>query len=287
MKIKSSRLYSHPVLSTMYDDYKNSVFKVTVKAYKKVRSMTIDINVELTNDKLNELIEKEIAKIVCHLECPKTKLRYTKDLNIGDNKIEINNANLNDQLQIITFVVANKDIDNYYSSDFNDDFQDNKFYIEYGSVLAISNQIEIPIEKDIYDLSKVPSIVSIVPYASETDHKIYIDMDSDKIMVRLQKNDYTNYSGVGKGKSKFTPILHSMLIIPALTYVFDVLKSDSETFYSYENKRWFKALDKRFNGMNKTFNYDDLKQQDSFTMAQEILEVPICEALEKLNMMGE
>ena len=66
MKIKSSRLYSHPVLSTMYDDYKNSVFKVTVKAYKKVRSMSMNINVELTNDKLNELIKKEIAKIVCH-----------------------------------------------------------------------------------------------------------------------------------------------------------------------------------------------------------------------------
>lgn len=35
MKIKSSRLYSYPVLSAMYDDYINSSFNIRVKAFKK------------------------------------------------------------------------------------------------------------------------------------------------------------------------------------------------------------------------------------------------------------
>ena len=287
MKIKSSRLYSYPVLSAMYDDYINSNFNIKEKAFKKTKNWLLNIECNLDNNELLSLINNNKAKIVCHFECQKTKLRYTKDLNIGDNNFEIPNADINEQLQIVAFVVANENISNYYSRSFNPDYGTSRFDIEIGSVLAISNQPDIPIEKNIYDLSNVPSIISIVPYNSETDHKMYIDMDdNNKIMVRLQKNDYQNYSELGRGVSDYTPILHSMIIIPALTHVFEILKSDIETFHTYEDKRWFKALSKKFEALNKKFDYDELKNQDSLSLAQEIIECPIEMSLKNLLSIG-
>lgn len=285
MKIRSSRLYSYPVLSPMYDNYKNSKFEIKVRAYKKVKTLSLNIDCLLDNKEILSLIDQHKAEIVCHFECQKTKLRYTKLLSVGENLFDIPSASINEQLQIIAFVVLKEDIKNFYSKDFDVDYSNSTFDLEIGSVLAISNQPDIPIIKDIYDLSNVPSIISIVPYENSNDHKIYIDMDSEKIMVRLQKEDYKKYSTIGKGVSEYTPILHSTLIIPALTYVFDMLKSDEETFHSYENKRWFNALEKKFESMDKKLSFDDLKNQDPFLISQEILEVPIAETLTNLQTL--
>lgn len=287
MKIKSSRLYSYPVLSSMYDDYINNKFEIKMKAYKKTRNLLLTINCTLDNEEMLKLINGRKAKIVCHFECQKTKLRYIKDLVVGENNFEIPNSDINEQLQVIAFVVAIKDINGYYSKSFNQDYGNSRFSFETGAVLAISNQPDIPIDKDIYDLSNVPSIISIVPYVSETDHKIYIDMDdNNKIMVRLQKTDYQKYSELGKGVSDYTPILHSMFIIPALSHVFEMLKSDVETFHTYENKRWFKALVKKFESVDKKFDYEELKNQDSLSLAQDIIESPIENALTNLLSLG-
>lgn len=283
MKIRSSRLYSYPVLSAMYDDYNNSQFLIKLKALKKTKNLSLNINCILDNDELLNLIEKQDAKIVCHIECQKTKLRYLEDICLGENNIDIPNSNINEEVQVVAFVIANKEIQSFSSKDFNVDYGNAKFNFEAGSVLAISNQPDIPIEKDIYDLSNVPSIISIVPYNSDTDHKIKIDMDDkNKIMVRLQKDDFQKYSELGKGISEYTPILHSIIIIPALTYVFDILKSDYDTFHSYEDKRWFKALAKKFEKLNIKFEFEILKNYDSLSLAQEIIESPIEETLKNL-----
>lgn len=286
MKIKSSRLFLHPVLSSMYDDYEKSSFEIKVKAYKKVKNLSLSINCYLDNKELIDLINTDYAKIVCHFECQKTKLRYTEELNIGENFFEIPSANLNEELQIIAFVVSSNQIQHFHSSNFNKEYENMKFLIEPGSILAISNQPDIPIVKDIYDLSTVPSIISIVPYNAENSHKIFIDMDNDKIMVRLQKKEYQKYTELGKGISDFTPILHSIIIIPALTYVFDMLKSDEETFHSYETKRWFKSLQKKFLTMNKKFEFSELQNMDSLYIAQEIIEDPIIDSLTNLLVLG-
>ena len=52
MKIKSSRLYSYPVLSAMYDDYINSSFNIRVKAFKKTKNLLLNINCDLNNNEL-------------------------------------------------------------------------------------------------------------------------------------------------------------------------------------------------------------------------------------------
>ena len=140
MKIKSSRLYSYPVLSSMYDDYINNKFEIKMKAYKKTRNLLLIINCTLDNEEMLKLINDGEAKIVCHFECQKTKLRYIKDLVVGENTFEIPNSDINEQLQVIAFVVAIKDINGYYSKSFNQDYGNSRFSFETGAVLAISNQ---------------------------------------------------------------------------------------------------------------------------------------------------
>lgn len=288
MKISSSRLYPYPILSPMYDDYVNSTFKIEVKAYKKVKKLLLRIHCELQNDELLELIKEKKAKVVCHFECPKTKFRYLTDLKLADNSFEIKSSDINNQLQIIAFIIAKDSIEHFNSKDFNKDYGNAKFSFEPCAILAISNQLVIPIEKDIYELSNVPSIISVVPYNEEKNNKrMIVDMDSDdKIRILLFQDEYKKYAELGNGISNFTPILYSILIIPALIYVFETLKSDESVFQLYESKRWFKVLKKKLESMDKKFDYENIRTLDSLELAQEIIETPLVDSLSNLLLLG-
>lgn len=284
MRIKSNRLFSYPVLTSMNDDYVNCFFKTTIKAMKRVRNLQISIECELDNSELLNLLEVSKAEIICHIECSKTKLRYIEKLELGINNIEIDSRFINENIEIVTFIIAKEDIIDYSSSKFNKDYNNTCFKIDRGQILAIASQVDIPIMKDIYDLSDVPSIITIVP--SNVKY-MEVNMDDHKIMIKLPKRDFDNYSIFGKSISMHTPILHSMVIVPTLTHVIDELIKRNDDFEGYSDRRWFGVLKKKIESLNYDFNSDTMGRIGSLQLVQEILESPLSVALENLPQLKE
>ena len=289
MKINDDRLYPYPVLSPMYDDYVNNKFEINVQANKKNKKTILNIDYSIDNKEFNEMIVNKKISIFCHFECPKTKLRYIKELSVEKNNFEeISNSKLDEELQIVAFAVANEDINDFFSQDFNKDYENNKFKLECGTILGISNQKEIQITKDLYDLSKVPSIISIAPYVEEVqgENKIKINLDKDKITVLLAKSEYDKYVAL-KSNQKLEAIFHSSIIIPTLTYVFDVLKQEEDQD-SFSAKQWFKCLKKKCKELlnidiSDVSDTSRFKDEPSLYIAQELMDTPIKDVFSNIN----
>lgn len=287
MKIRNSRFFPYPVLSSMYDDYVGCQFEIEVKAKKGKKRLYIDITPKLNSKTLTTMIDNEQAEVVAHFECGRTRFRTVEKLKANETlSLEFQSGDLNDNLEVIAFVVSKKDISRFQSlnNEFNDEFGNASFIIDAGSILAISNQIDIPVPKDIYDLSNVNSIVSITSKQDDDNSSsISIYLTDTKIRVLLPKDTYIDYSGIGKTENQYTPILHTMFVFPALVYALDTLKSlDDDKWIDVENNLWFKVIKKKVEAIHGQFDKGIIEQFTSIIIAQELIENPFPVAVNTL-----
>lgn len=82
------------------------------------------------------------------------------------------------------------------------------------------------------------------------------------------------------------PVMHSMLIVPALMYTFMELKECRDQLYEYEDYRWFRGLKKACAKMDIFLDKDGLENIDAFEVAQKLLDSPISKAVEFLMLGG-
>ena len=278
MKIRNTRMFPHPVLSSMHDDYVNCEFKINVDAEKTKKQLIIKVNPSLKSSTLCQMIYSKLAKIVLHLECGKTRFRKLVELELNkENTIVFPSGELNEDLQIVAFVIANDDIRKFKAIDneFNSDYGNISFEIEKGTIWAISNQLELPVKKDIYDLSNINSIVSIISAQTDTN-KMSIELLDTKIRVSLPKETFIHYCGMGKTENAYTPILYSMFVIPAITYAIDYLQSiGPDHWIDIERFLWFRVIKKKCEEKYGAFDENIIKKYTSVKIAQDLIDDPI------------
>ena len=219
-------------------------------------------------DKITELNDKAIAK--------GTKEKV-KDILLKDKDV-------NGIVQICSFVIAEKDIDKYTNESFAADYRGWKFNIEKGCILAIGNQYNVRINKIRDDLANTSSIFSIVPNADQTENNLLVDLGQQKIVISLPEKTYQQYYNI-QGYIDIQPAMHSMIIVPALVYVFSELRS-TENLEEMEYYRWYRSLKKACNGIGINIDEEGLKKMDLFKVAQQLLNSPISKAIEYSAMGG-
>lgn len=284
MKIRNSRMFSYPVLSNMYDDYKHSSFTIKTEAQKTRDKLVITITPIIDCQPIIELISNNKAELVVHFECGLTRYRNIGIMHFGANKFEFAGEKLNGNLQIVVFIVAKETINNFNCNLLNDEYGNSTFNIERGSIIGISNQPDVPVPKNIYDLSNINSIVSVIPGDSD-DTNMIIEYDDVKIRVKLPEEAFISYSPIGKEVSDRTPILHTMVVIPALIHILDLLAME-DNWVDFEEYLWFKVIKKRCEEKYGVFDQKIIKEKKSVIIAQELINSPIIEAMNNLMEMG-
>ena len=289
MKIKKNKIFPYPVLSNMYDDYINCNFLLKVNAKKNRRKLVLAVEPVINCLTINNLLDEKKAKIVLHVECARTKHRQVFDLDKENKIFQIKSESINDNLQIVAFVVANEHfiISSLKNEDINREYGNANFSIEKGSILAISNQYDIAIDKDKFDLMNVNSIISVISKDDLTDNNIEFKLTDSKIRIFLPKDIYVNYSLIGKTENEFTPILHAMFVIPALAYALDYLKMCND-WLDIENNKWFKVIKKKCENKYKCdFDKNFIENFSSIKIAQDLIDSPYNEAIQNLLGMGD
>ena len=280
MQLKSNKLFPHPVLWEEKDDYKNNnTFSIIVNYSTFPKKTDIQIVVELKNAQLISLIGLK-ADIICHIECPATKYRNSFNLNIGENTITIPSNELNGKVEIVGVIQTNTMIDNYNNEDFCDFYKNMEFKIEAYSIIAISPQYNIFIEKETDNLSNVSSIISVIP---DSDKKVMTVSceNPNKIYIKLPPKSYSYYSPISKNFS-YNELIFSLLIVPALVSVFDYLIK-AEELDVFEDYRWFRGLSKKIKEVTKSeLTVELLKKSDLLELSQRLLAYPIDDAFEKI-----
>lgn len=281
MEIKN-KLFPYPVLCSFNDDYIASKFQCDISQSKSFKEIIIDYKIENSNEYLNKMVDSDELEYVFHIECPTTSYRKiikTCNLN-GSYKIPLDQVN--DTIVINLFLIAKDDIVDYYNLDFNKDYSNITFQVVKGNIMAIADPYRITVEKQDEDLGRIESIFSISRRAADDSAEIKIELNDDKIRLMLNKDDYTNYNKI-VNNPVFVPTLQSILIFPALIYIFDDLKNGG--FEDYTDKQWFQSMSKTFEKNGSKLGLDLLENKTSFELAQVVLDSPVKRAFEQIVNM--
>ena len=273
------KLYPYPVLGEVYDDYKTSKFESELIGFDKDgKEVIIKVKCRTDNPELLKLFEEGKVKYTVHIECSQTSYREIVQSVDGYIEHRIKDECLLGKVQICMFITATDSINGYNSLDFNDEYEDAAFDIEKGHILAIGNQFDARVEKEKDDLGKIPSIFSILPNVKDNE-EMSLELSGDKVKIYLCKKDYDNYKRIGQSY-KLQPACHSMIILPILVHIFDLLKASD--FDDFEDNRWFRALRKALKNNNIDLTKDNLNNISSITLAQKVLNNPLSRALNNL-----
>lgn len=280
MEIKY-KLYPYPVLWDKNDDYKKpSKFSVEVEPKEDFKNIKLKINFLLKDKEIEKLIKENKAEYVVHIEGTST---YFREI-ISTKETEINyvlkDRDILGRLQVNFFILARQDIKNYKNDNFNEDYSSETFNLKKGNIIAIADGYRFDIEKNDDELGKISSIFSICKKETVEQTGMTIDMGYEKIRIGLNITDYVNYSQLSQNPNKVESV-NSVIIFPALIYIFEQLKKDfNET--DYTEYKWFRALENIFKKNGEDLNKGLLENEISIDLAQRVLNYPIERAFNSL-----
>lgn len=274
------RLYPHPILWEYVDDYKNSKFDCNVVMKRNFRNFILEVSFKLENIGLQKMIDDGLAEFLVHVESPKSSFRIIKSSDVKEKKITISEKNILGKVSICSFIVAKKDIDNFFNNDWDEEYGGLAFQVSKGSILAIGSQYTFYAEKKDDGLSHFPSIFTIYKKETTEEMPLEIEINDDKIKVGLNIKDYENYSPTIYQNQEIVDIVNSFIIFPVLIYVFERLK---ENIDEYSNYRWFKSIEKLLGKYNRKLNTDLLDVTSSYELAQMVLDLIISKALKGIS----
>lgn len=266
MKVRNNRLYPYPILYSNSNDYINNKFNTECELEYDQDNAMVLLNVEISDSKMLELIKDGIVGIYCHIECSSTKYREIFEIKTMErDTIVIPLAKLNDSVEILTVLVAKKNIENYINDNLNELYKGEKLDIIQYSTLGYTDTEEFIINKRIDGNGQIPSIFNIIK--SETEKTITTDTTGDQINIYLPRESFDIYESC---RGKYKRLKQLMVIVPVLIDVIQEIKNDTEEFSS---KGWYPILEKAFinKGYNDAFNDENFKNKSALELSQEVL----------------
>ena len=277
------RLYPHPVLSSVSDDYRTRM-EFTCEVKKGIRELVFVMDAKTDDKGILDLIDSGKAEYAYHIECPLTSFRTMVRSGIPMVSRHIPERDLNGRVSVCCFIVAKEDLLQYSNPNFNSDYAGLSFDIDRGSILGIGGQCNVTVTKETDDLAKIPSIFTICRSADDSDTSMKINVDSEKIAIILDSTNFQSYR-VMITMPAMISVFHSMIILPALIYVFEMLRR--EGIDDYLNRRWCQGLKKALERSDVQLDAETLENIPSFELAQKILDLPVNRALRDIATAGE
>lgn len=287
------RLYTYPVLSEEKDDYINSIFDVSFKhKMSSVNTFTLSFEFTLDNDDLWKLIEDNKAQFVVHLECSKSCFRTICQTRNTFLNYDIPIEKLNGTLEILAFVIVTDEVCNFFSDDWDEDYEESYLNFDRGTILAYKNLPSLEISKSFDEFKNTNSIFKIQHIISEEKKPMEVELNSSKICIKLCTQDYEKYKNFAS-KKEYQPILNAMFIFPTLVYTFESLKQSEDDqgtsgIDQYCNTNWFISLKSSYQKRGISLEDEIISEdKESIQLAQEALENVLGNALDSLKNLEE
>ncbi|WP_238883865.1 hypothetical protein [Clostridium sp. YIM B02551] len=282
MQIRS-KFYPYPVIADDSDSYIKSSFKTDALLVTEGYNMKFILKAKVENQSVQKMIDNEVIGYAHHIECPQTCFRTVVATSEEQFEYTVHDSKINGLVQVCSFLVALNDIPNYTNELFANDYKGFKFNIDKGCIMGVGNQINLRVNKVRDDLVNTSSIFSIVPNIDPNEVSVKVDLSKkSKIAIIIPEKSCNLYKNMS-GMLDLQPIMHSMIIIPALMYVFEELKIAKNELYNFEDCRWFRSLRKTCKTFGLILDSDGLATIDIYQIAQQLMNTPLAGALEFLS----
>lgn len=250
-----------------------------------VNDLLFNFDIEMDNKDLQNMILAGEDEYVIHIECANTSFRTTiHDITNHVSK-EIPIGRINGRLEIIVLIVTKKGIENFVNSNWVEDYQGLSFELSKGSILAYKNIPAIDVVKNYEELNNASSIFKVYERLTNEPKPMEVDLSTPQIGIGLGLQEYKIYSHFCD-KEAFQPILNSMMVFPALVYVFEELKQENG-IDNYAGRNWYISLSKAYE--KRGVDEDEFlnSEKTSVQLAQEAMELPLNAALRKFADLFE
>ncbi len=280
MEIKN-RLFPYPVLSIDTDDYTEGEFYVETSILEQgVNDILVKFVMNLDNQGLQDLINRGLAEFVIHLECSDTAFRTVIRTSSNTETYRIMNSRVNGNISLLGMVVSKTEILRYENSALNEDYDGIEINIPKASILAYENMDAIHIAKNYEELAEKDSIFSIIKRMriDQNEHnKIQFRLDQDRIKITVDDDIYNTYIKY-QTNTAMQPIMRSLLVVPALTYMLEILRT--EDIEPYEDAYWFIKLQNFYKENGLSFVDDIIEGEEMISdIVQDMLRLPIGDAI--------
>lgn len=282
------RLFPYPVLNSekLYSQFKKSIFQLNYDeevSEDKQFYLLKNIYCELDNPTLIDFINKDLAELVCIVECPSTMYRKKFILPLEPSDIQIDLADLNNKINVSAFIVAKEDIDEYKADDFIDDYSDITFSIEKHDILAADDGYINTVDFNDLDDDKQNSIFIIIKDKNISNGTMAIEYDSEKITISLPEEQW-NYYEKSKKVPQFKNLYFSIIAIPSLGYAVSCLQKSEPSVDTLKIEyNWFNSFCeayKKYHG--EELDDDTFIKMNSNLEAQLIFDSPVTKAVDQL-----
>ena len=270
----------------MDSDYNNGIFKVNIDYEKKIKSLMINYLVYLEEPEIESRINRGEASIVIHIENSQTKYREIVYINEMEGSFELDLASINGNIELMPAIVSNRDITDFTSEDFIDDYLGEKITLEKGNFIAVDYETIIAIDKDIQDEVDVPSIITL---SNKEDQKeaVSFDYSSDRIYIYMNQKTWENYHALrGSGKT-YVNIFNAITILPALSEAIKYVKDPDTEDNQFSDRRWFRSMRVILENQGYDMVSTKFLNEDNYIIAQNLLNNMIESSIDSLNGMKE
>jgi hypothetical protein len=274
----SPRSYPHPVLGNS-DDVPGVSFQATIKMTLDKENIFLSINITCSSAVINRLVVEEKAKAIIHVECGNTFYRQVFNLkNLKDEVIAIQREDLNNEVEVNTFVVATDDISDYVVDGANDDYAGAKFAIQKGDILAKDGVLIFDIDTKYDAMNSIASFIKIKCSDIEADTPIKTNDSNDSVFILLSKNDFSIYNTYKKHPA-YSGLMSSTLVLPVLVDLISQVSQidDPES----DERRWVRILSRKLDELQLP------ERTETLVKAQKILELPIQRDFMKIKASEE
>lgn len=276
------KLYPYPVLAGFNDDYIDNHFNIETSILLQPNELIINFKPYLDNEEIRELINQGKASYIMHVECPLTSFREVVKVDDIGLEYRIPADKIEGSISFCPFIILTTDIYGYTNKNLNKDYEGVTFDLEKGNILAIGQEVQTRIEKENDDLANIPSIFAVTENKDEDIQDIIINNTGNKINIQLPEKSFKDFKLAMLNPNSMA-VIHSMIIIPALMKCFDDMKSRPDELYTYEDRRWFRALKKALKKSNIELSEETILSLDSFAISQKLMDNTTNRAILSIN----
>ena len=225
----------------------------------------------LDNPELKQLYNTGAIKAICEVECSNTVYREFFELFETPQDKEIPISHFANIVTISAYLVATRELVDFTSSDFVEDYDGYKFHINPSNILAADDGIKFRVDIDESNDNKMSSIFTIVK-KDDAGGIVAYNNEPGNIVIYLNPENYNIYDTM-KNHSMYNSMFFSNLVVPVLSNCLQEIQRDFEDTYSIEDvcdeKIWFKSVLKRYSYVKgKELESEDFCNINCFELAQ-------------------